>query len=125
MDRRCWHPPQPQHRGRLVRRRQNRQRSPVFSFAPFVIARDHLDTRRLQATVKFGQKHGLARPGLANDGKNGVPPLGHRRQRAFDQIDARTDKGGCQPVIGIRLVMREGQHGGLHGVTLARPKAKR
>ena len=49
-----------QNAGRLVGRRKDRQRPPIFAFAPLVIARNSLDPRCFKRFIKLAQQQGLA-----------------------------------------------------------------
>ena len=115
MDGRRGHAARAQHRGRLVRRREDRQRAPILAPLAFPIARDELNPRRLQSLVKLGQKQGFARARLADHrADRGLAPFGH--QGAVQQINPRALQRRGDGIPGFGLVFGKGDSGGqAHG----------
>jgi hypothetical protein len=114
VDRGRGHAAVPQHRGRLVRRRKDRDRPPVPPPAVVVVARDDLDARVAQGLGEFCKEHRLAGPGLAEDREHAARPLGLRHRRGFLHIHARAPQHFGRGVPGFGLIVGEPDRGHAH-----------
>ena len=111
VDRRGRNAAHPQHEGRLVRGRQDRQTAPVPAPPPFVIAADDLDPGSAQGRGDLGQQQRLARSGLADHRHDAALARLRRAQFPGDQVDARGAQGFGKRVPGLGLVGGKGLGG--------------